>query len=86
MDRPELPHPYFWKNDTTINAHIGHGATENVAWFFSPEYRIQENTNKYQCVSAPVGIVENFYRTDVDTEQEAISLIVSFALLGVTKE
>lgn len=86
MDRPELPHPYFWKDSSIINAQLGNGITENVAWYYTPHNRIEENSKKYQCVSAPVGIHDSFYRADVDTEDEAIALIVSFALLGITKE
>lgn len=87
MDRPELPRPYYWRDGTTINIRKEDGGTENVAWYLSPGDRWDSKDNgKYECYSGPVGEHENFYTTYVDTEDEAVNLIVSFALLGITKE
>jgi hypothetical protein len=44
------------------------------------------DNGKYECYSGPAGEHENFHTTYVDTEDEAVNLIVSFALLGITKE
>jgi hypothetical protein len=83
MDRPELPHPYFWKGRDTIDAIKEDGTKENVAWYWAPGEVM--SSEKYECFSAPVGINDS-YRTNVDTEDEAVALIISFALLGITKE
>lgn len=83
MDRPELPHPYTWRSHNTIDAIKEGGTKENVAWYWGPGEVL--NSKKYECFSAPVGIIDS-YRTNVDTEDEAVALIVSFALLGITKE
>lgn len=87
MDRPELPAPYYWQDRTTINAKKDDGTgVENVAWYWGPDGLPHNGSGKYECYSAPVGETEGLYRTDVDTEDEAVALIVSFALLGITKD
>jgi hypothetical protein len=85
MDRPELPAPYFWKTDTTIDVTRVGGGTENVAWYWGPNSIANDGRGKWECYSAPVGINDS-YRTNVDTEDEAVAIIISFALLGITKE
>jgi len=86
MDRPELPAHYYWQDRSTINVKREDGGTENVAWYWGPGEVVGRNENTYACVSAPVKSLGNYYERHVDTEDEAVALIVSFALLGITKE
>ncbi len=88
-DLPKLPEGFFWSNldsDGTTSIRVSENS-EQVAWFYPPG----ENSDfegKYECVSAPKGIFDSgrYYRAPADTEQEAIDLIVSFALLNIHKE
>lgn len=95
MELPKLPEGYFW--DTTDTTCIRVPATkiqkeagrpgEQVSFFYRPNTAFNL-TDRYKCASCPVGRFDarHFHWAFVDTEQEAISLIVSFALLGITKE
>lgn len=89
MKLPELPEPLFWSECGEVINHWHDkydNDYENVAWFIPPN-TAENYTERWLAYSAPVGLPSNTWHTVyADTEEEAINLIVTFALLGVTKD
>jgi hypothetical protein len=95
MILPKLPEGFFLDFGYAVSIRlppterqkeIGHSG-EQVAFFYYPN-RSDNDSHQYKCASCPKGVFErnNFHWAYADTEQEAIDLIVSFALLSITKE
>lgn len=95
---PELPHPYYWdlkgtSGATSIVVSTTGGEpekiAEEVAWYWKPGNGFSDREG-YECTSAPQGIGVSsgaeWFKQMAPTEQEAINLIVSFALLGIKKD
>lgn len=95
---PELPHPYYWdvqaaSGATSIVVSTTDGApeemAEEVAWYWKPGTGGADKGG-YECTSAPqeIGVASGaeWFKQMAPTEQEAIDLIVSFALLGIKKD
>jgi hypothetical protein len=86
MKLPELPWPFRWAWENDEGKCIKQDA-EDVAWFWRPGHGVVfEDT--FECVSSPVDSDKTglLYRVPAETEEEAINLIVSFALLGIRKD
>ncbi len=84
-----LPDPFYWDLDEYDEPCIRHSAnSEQVAWAYSPSNGMSEFEGKWECVSAPKGVYgrSNYHRVPASTEEEALSLLVSFALLEIRKD
>jgi hypothetical protein len=98
MKPPELPEPFLWADGDKQNAchtirrtgtpHADLRGSEEVAWARSPGRGNRVPADKWECVSAPAGVFgsNNWHYQPADTEEEAINLIISFALLEIRKD